>query len=182
MRSASGAAILGPVRALWLGVGFVGSYLWQLRQRIGHDLALMPGAAVVVEDPLGRVLLVYRADTQDWGLPAGGAEVGGSFVQTALDELREETGLVVAPTDLTPFGSLSEAALSTAHYPNGDVTHYFALLFAATRWTGQLTASEETPNLAFFDLHALPLDLHGATRLILDAYQAFKAGGGFQVH
>ena len=72
-----------------------GSYLWQLRQRVGHDLVLMPGATVVAIDRTGRVLLTKRTDTGEWCLPGGAAEMHGSFVQTALSELKEETGLRV---------------------------------------------------------------------------------------
>jgi 8-oxo-dGTP pyrophosphatase MutT (NUDIX family) len=117
-------------------MAYAGSYLWRLRQVIGNDLVLMPGAMLALLDADGRVLFTRRADDGSWCLPAGAAEPGGSFARTALAELSEETGLKVAEKDLIPFGCLSEAELHTIRYPNGDVTHCFALCFLAERWSG----------------------------------------------
>lgn len=108
-------------------VAYRGSYLWRLRQAVGNDLVLMPGAMVAVQRDDQRILLTKRADDETWCLPAGAAEPGGSFVRTAIDELAEETGIEVSERDLIPFGCLSEAEAHTIRYPNGDVTHCFAL-------------------------------------------------------
>jgi ADP-ribose pyrophosphatase YjhB (NUDIX family) len=115
---------------------YPGSYLWRLRQAIGHELVLMPGAMIALQRDDQRVLLTKRTDDGTWCLPAGAAEPGGSFARTAIDELAEETGIEVLAADLVPFGCLSEAEAHTIHYPNGDVTHCFALLFLATAWEG----------------------------------------------
>jgi len=104
-------------------MGYRDSYLWRLRQAVGSDLVLMPGAMVAPQSDEGRVLLTKRTDDGTWCLPAGAAEPGGSFARTAIDELAEETGVEVAEHDLIPFGCLSEAEAHTIHYPNGDVTH-----------------------------------------------------------
>lgn len=121
-------------------MGFAGSYLWSLRQQVGHDLVLMPGAQVVLVDGSGRVLFQQRVDNGEWDLPSGGAEKGGSFVATAVAEVAEEVGVTVNPDDLTAFGCLSEPKAHTVHYPNGDVTHYFSICFEARTWSGQLAA------------------------------------------
>jgi hypothetical protein len=62
---------------------FADSYLWRLRQAVGSELVLMPGAMVALQRDDGQVLLTKRADDGSWCLPAGAAEVGGSFAQTA---------------------------------------------------------------------------------------------------
>lgn len=80
-------------------------------------------SALLQEDQ--RVLLAKRTDHGAWCLPAGAAEPGGSFARTAIEELTEET------VRLPP-----EAEAHTIHYPNGDVTHCFALLFLARAWKG----------------------------------------------
>jgi 8-oxo-dGTP diphosphatase len=55
------------------------------------------GAAVVVLDDAGRILLVkHTYGRLNWELPGGGAETGESTEETALREVREETGLTVA--------------------------------------------------------------------------------------
>ena len=64
-------------------------------------------------------------------------EATGSFARTAIDELAEETGIEVSERDLIPFGCLSEAEAHTIHYPNGDVTHCFALLLPGKSLEGR---------------------------------------------
>lgn len=163
-------------------MAYRGSYLWRLRQAIGHELALMPGAMVALQREDGHVLLTKRADDGTWCLPAGAAEAGGSFAQTAIDELAEETGVEVSERDLIPFGCLSEAEAHTIHYPNGDVTHCFALLFLARAWQGDPRPDgEESTEARFFDLDALPEPLHAPTTHALELLSAHLSSGAFQV-
>lgn len=112
-----------------------------------------------------RVLLTKRVDDETWCLPAGAAEPGGSFARTAIDELAEETGICVTEGDLIPFGSLSEAEAHTIHYPNGDVTHCFAMLFLARAWEGEPRPDQaEVSETEFVDLSAPPTPLHAPDR------------------
>lgn len=54
------------------------------------------GAAAVITDREGRVLLVkHMYGKLNWELPGGGAEPNESAAETAVREVREETGLVV---------------------------------------------------------------------------------------
>lgn len=164
-------------------MGFVGSYLWRLRQKVGSDLVLMPGAMVVARDAEGRVLLTRRVDDGTWCLPAGGAEEGAGFAETAAAELREETGLEVAAGDLRAFACLSRPDLHTIEYGNGDVTHCFAVCFLAERWSGAPRADgEEVAELGFFSLEAPPEPLHAPSATALELYRRYLGRGGeFQV-
>ncbi len=158
------------------------SYLWRLRQAVGNELVLMPGAMVALQREDGRVLLTKRADDGTWCLPAGAAEPGGSFARTAIDELAEEAGVRVSEQDLIPFGCLSEAEAHTIHYPNGDVTHCFALLFLARAWQGDPRPDqEESTEAKFVDLGALPEPLHAPTKHALELLAAYLSSGAFQV-
>lgn len=158
------------------------SYLWRLRQAVGHELVLMPGAMIAVQQEDRSVLLTKRTDDGTWCLPAGAAEPGGSFARTAIDELAEETGIEVAERDLIPFGCLSEAEAHTIHYPNGDVTHCFALCFLARSWEGHPRPDqEESTEAKFVDLGALPEPLHAPTGCALELLAAYLRSGSFQV-
>ena len=118
-------------------MSFEGSSLWRVRQKVGHDLLLWPGATVLLEDAEGRILLGLRRDNGEWAMPGGGAEEGGSFAATALDELREEVGLEADAADLVAFACVSEPADHLIPYPNGDLTHYFGIWFVLRRWRGE---------------------------------------------
>jgi 8-oxo-dGTP pyrophosphatase MutT (NUDIX family) len=161
---------------------FEGSYLWRLRQKVGSDLVLIPGAMVFLVRDDGAVLFTRRVDNGMWCLPAGGAEEGGSFAATAVTELREETGVVVDPADLVAFASLSEAELHTITYPNGDVSHCFAMLFLARRWTGEPRPDgEETTEMLWADPAAPPSPLEDPAARAVDLYAAHLRGGEFQI-
>jgi 8-oxo-dGTP pyrophosphatase MutT (NUDIX family) len=162
-------------------MGFIGSYLWHLRRRIGNDLVLMPGASVLVEDERGRVLLVRRGDDGTWCMPGGAAEPSSSFVQTAITELREETGLIARTENLTAYASISDPDVHVLHYPNGDVTHCFALWFHTRRWVGELAADgDESVDLGFFDRDELPADLMAPAVLALELFDRYRTTGLFQ--
>jgi 8-oxo-dGTP pyrophosphatase MutT (NUDIX family) len=164
-------------------MGFVGSYLWRLRQKVGSDLVLMPGAMVVLRDGEGRVLLTRRVDDGTWCLPAGGAEEGAGFAATAAAELREETGAEVAVAELRPFGCLSRPELHTIRYGNGDVTHCFAMCFWAERWSGEPRRDEEeVAELGFFPLEAPPEPLHQPSATGLAMFRQHLRSGEFQVN
>jgi ADP-ribose pyrophosphatase YjhB (NUDIX family) len=163
-------------------MSFEGSYLWGLRQKVGHDLVLVPGAAIAVQREDGKVLLVRRGDNGVWALPGGGAEIGGSFARTAIDELREETGLVAREEDLIPVACFSDAARHTLHYPNGDVAHYFSMCFLVRRWEGEPRPDgEETLELRFADLEDLPEPFEGSTTRVVELLRAYLRTGKFQV-
>jgi 8-oxo-dGTP pyrophosphatase MutT (NUDIX family) len=162
-------------------MGHEGSYLWRLRQVVGNELVLMPGAMVALQREDGRVLLTKRTDDGSWCLPGGAAEVGGSFADTAIEELAEETGIRVVEADLVPFGSLSEAELHTIHYPSGDVTHCFALCFLATRWEGEPRPDgQESSAAVFAALDAPPEPLHPSTAHALVLLRAYLDSRAFQ--
>ena len=163
-------------------MAFEGSYLWRIRQKVGNDLILMPGASVVVENDEGEVLLLRRSDTGEWCVPAGAAEEGDSFAETAINELREEAGLIVDESDLVPFGCLSDPHFHVIKYPSGDITHCFAMCFAVRSWSGELEHEhEEMTGLAFHNLSSLPTPLHGPATEVCELYVRFKDSARFQV-
>jgi 8-oxo-dGTP pyrophosphatase MutT (NUDIX family) len=142
----------------------------------------MPGAMVALRRDDGQILFTQRADDGTWCLPAGAAEIGGSFARTALVELSEEAGVEASKEDLVPFGCLSEAELHTLHYPSGDLTHCFALCFLVDRWSGDPRPDgEESTAIRFAPLAAPPRPLHEPSALALGMLAAYLKSSRFQV-
>jgi 8-oxo-dGTP diphosphatase len=50
------------------------------------------GSSAVILNDKHKILLVLRRDARIWSLPGGGREAGETFEQTAVREVREETG------------------------------------------------------------------------------------------
>jgi ADP-ribose pyrophosphatase YjhB (NUDIX family) len=116
------------------------------------------GVGVFIRDSAGRILLEKRRDCGLWGLPGGKIEPGERVEQCAIREVAEETGLSVRITRL--IGVYSDPAEHIATYPNnGEVVHLIDILLEAEILGGNLDASDESEQVAFFDLDALPAEL-----------------------
>ena len=142
----------------------------------------MPGAMVVAQRADDHVLLTRRGDDGTWCLPGGAAEVGGSFVTTAKAELLEEVGLTAELSDLVAFGTLSEARHQTVEYPNGDVTHCFAVLFVLRRWHGTPSPDgEEAVEARFVAPDQLPEPVKAPSLEAVRLFRNYVSTGNFQV-
>jgi 8-oxo-dGTP pyrophosphatase MutT (NUDIX family) len=165
------------------GMGFEGTTLWRVRQKVGTDLVLWPGASVMVVNDDARVLLAHRLDNGMWAIPGGGAEEGSSFADTAITELREEVGLEADPADLEAYACISRADNHVETYPNGDVTHYFGLWFVLRRWRGEPVGDgEEMGEIAWADLDDPPQPLLRSTQVGFDLYRAWLETRRFQAY
>ncbi|MBO5857443.1 MAG: NUDIX domain-containing protein [Clostridia bacterium] len=81
------------------------SYLSELRKIVGHRPLLSAGATVlVIKD--GKILLNLRSDTETWGIPGGGLELGECLEETAFRELRRRK-LNPVRLKFKSFGTLS---------------------------------------------------------------------------
>ena len=74
-------------------------YYKYLRQYIGHQPIILPGAVVILLNEYNEVLLQKRNDG-GYGLPGGLMEMGESLEETAKREVLEETGLEVDELEL----------------------------------------------------------------------------------
>jgi 8-oxo-dGTP pyrophosphatase MutT (NUDIX family) len=116
---------------------------------------LLPSASAAVFDDHGRLLLQQRADNAFWGLPGGRMDPGESIEQTAVRETLEETGLIVAVRRL--IGVYSDPThYCIASYPDGTLVQYVNLVFECKITGGELMISDESTDIGFFDVHALP--------------------------
>jgi ADP-ribose pyrophosphatase YjhB (NUDIX family) len=91
---------------------------------------LAVSAAIFHDD---RVLIVRRARPPAHGfytLPGGGVELGESLEQAVIREVREETGLAIAPLALVGFRE------AIARDAAGRIERHFVILPFAARWIG----------------------------------------------
>lgn len=116
---------------------------------------LQDGAAVIIENEQGQILLQSRADRDKWGLPGGCQELGERFPETAIREVKEETNLDVLEEDLELIDIVSGASRRNA-YPNGDVVINNTALYCTKKYTGELKWDCESKNMKFFDKDKLP--------------------------
>lgn len=108
------------------------------------------GAAAVVRDARGGVLLVRRAEGASraglWSIPAGFVDHDEEVRSAAARELAEETGLVAE------IGEVLQVA-SNFHDPAKPTV---GIWFAARVVGGRLRPGDDAPEAAFFSLDALP--------------------------
>jgi 8-oxo-dGTP diphosphatase len=121
------------------------------------------GSAVVMTDPAGRVLLVRRAYPPfDWVLPGGNAEAGESPNETAIREVREETGIDVELERMT-------GVYYQADHRAGEFIHF--VFGSALEAEAPIRPDpKEVAEYGFFPPNALPEPISASTRQrLLDA-------------
>lgn len=110
--------------------------------------SLVPAASVVVVDEQGRILLQRRRDNGMWALPGGAMNFGESLPDCAVRETREETGYEVELTGIV--GTYTNPGHVFA-YDDGEVRQEFSVCFLARPLAGQLTVSEESTDVRWFE-------------------------------
>jgi ADP-ribose pyrophosphatase YjhB (NUDIX family) len=132
----------------------------QFRDSIGDPLTRMPdemrsGANAIIFNDVGELLLERRSDNGFWGLPGGAMEIGESLEHAVKREVFEETGLDVTVGRL--IGVYSDPRFHTImRYRDGTLVHFVTVVFECRRRGGELRMSEESTDLRYFDVEALP--------------------------
>ena len=98
-------------------------YIRELRQLVGNRPLIMTGAAVLVTDEQGRLLLLRRTDNGCWGIPGGAMEPGETLEQTALRETQEETGLILKSLQFLPSVLRTGIVLPVSEWGGGIQRH-----------------------------------------------------------
>lgn len=144
-------------------------YIRELRALVGHRPLVMAGAAALVLDGDGRVLLLRRSDDGGWAPPGGMTEPGESAEETARRETFEETGLTLGQLDF--FGIFSGPEVAHT-YPNGDQVHNVTIVFTSRDWRGRPhVADGEGREVRFFGPGELPADISGPNRPVLRRFR-----------
>ena len=140
----------------------------------GPPPVIAMGGACVLFDADGRVLLVrHTYGRLNWEVPGGGAEPDESPDETAIREIREETGLDVALERLT--GVYYETGPSPGH-DHGPILH-FVFLARALDGREPIAQPPEIGEVGWWPLDALPAPMSDFTeRRIRDAASGREAG------
>ena len=134
---------------------------------------LVPAASAVVADSDGRIVLARRRDNQLWTIPGGAMEPGETIVQTAMREVKEETGIEVEVVSLVGIYSDPHHVVE---YADGEVRQQFSVCFAC-RPTGALgDRDDEMSEVGFFPPDAIgAMEIHPSIRLRIDHYLSGRA-------
>ena len=129
---------------------------------------LQDGAAAIIVNSEGKILLQSRADNDRWGLPGGCQELGERFEETIIREVKEETNLDVNEEDLELIAVVSGNSRRN-EYPNGDVVINNTVLYCIKNYKGTLKWNTESKDMKFFDLNDLPIYQNAAD--LIDIYK-----------
>ena len=116
---------------------------------------LQDGAAAIIVNSEGQILMQRRADKDIWGLPGGCQELGERFEDTIIREIKEETNLDIDEENLKLISIVSGNSRRNS-YPNGDVVINNTALYLVRNYSGQLSWNEESKEMRFFDIDNLP--------------------------
>ena len=128
-----------------------------LDERIRHIPFIQTGAAVIIRNEEGKILLQERTDRNKWGLPGGCQELGERFEDTVIREIKEETNLDIKEENLELIAIVSGNSRRN-EYPNGDVVINNTVLYCVRNYSGELKWDSESKEMKFFDLDNLPIN------------------------
>ena len=135
-----------------------------LDDRISHIPFIQTGAAIIIRNENGQILLQERTDRDKWGLPGGCQDLGEDLRVTAVREAFEETGIKLNPNKIKLIDTLSGESRKNS-YPNGDIVYNNTSLYLADvsmEDAYSLKGDSETKRLRFFNLEEVPENLMDA--------------------
>jgi 8-oxo-dGTP pyrophosphatase MutT (NUDIX family) len=133
-------------------------HLRELRRKVGHDLLVLPSAAVAIHDEQGRVLAGLHSGHMIWVIPGGLIEPCETPADAAAREVWEETGLIV---ELTSVRGVYGGQEKVVDYVNGDRVSYITTVFRGRAIGGSLRADgEEILDVRYFTRQELQQSPH----------------------
>jgi ADP-ribose pyrophosphatase YjhB (NUDIX family) len=128
--------------------------------------SLVPSVNVVVVNDAGEILLIRRADNDNWALPGGAMDLGESLPAAAVRETLEETDLHVEVTGLV--GIYTDPRHVILYTSNGEVRQEFSIVLTARPLTGEPTPSDESREVRWTapgEIGSLRMDRSMRTRI-----------------
>lgn len=118
--------------------------------------SLVPSANVAVTNDVGQLLMIHRTDNDNWAFPGGAMDLGESLVDTAVREVKEETGIDCEVTGLV--GIYTDPKHVILYTSDGEARQEFSVLFTARAVSGVPTPSSESRQVVWVERERL-LDL-----------------------
>ena len=143
-------------------------YIADIRKYVGHEPILTAGVCLFVFNENKEVLMQLRTDYNAWGFPGGAMELGESFEDVAIRELREETNLEIDELELIKVLSGKD---TYREYPNGDKLFDITNIFLVKKYHGELKVNDdESKQLGWFDINNLPNNMTEHTKNYLTKF------------
>jgi ADP-ribose pyrophosphatase YjhB (NUDIX family) len=129
--------------------------------------SVVPSVTVAVRNDVGNLLLIHKIDNDYWALPGGGHDPGESIVDTAVREVKEETGVDVEIVGLV--GTYTDPR-HVMQYDDGEVRQQFSLCFRGRPLGGEARKDGiESKAVAWVRPDEIPaLKIHRSMRLRID--------------
>lgn len=145
-------------------------YIKNIRKKIGHEPIFYPASGAIIYKQ-GKVLLQKREDDGKWSIHGGAVELGETYLQALVRELKEEINIKPINPQLVGIYSGQDFHFK---YPNGDEIYDSLCVFFIEIYEGDLKKdNEEVADLQWFDLENLPKQLHNSDGLILEDFRNF---------
>lgn len=129
-----------------------------------NSIVAAASAVVISED--GKILLHKRRDNNFWSLLGGKMEPGETIHETAVREVREESGLVVEVVKL--IGVYTDPH-HIIEYSDGEIRQQFSICFQCKIISGSIQCSDESFEVQLFYPEEIKnLNLHPAQRIRIE--------------
>lgn len=149
---------------------------WREAAGGGYDgyVTVGVGCGAIVFNQRDEILLIKRP-TGAWWYPTGFCDVGESPAENVAREVREETGLIVAPQRL--IGVIDSLKVGSA------MRHLYSMLFYCRLDGGVIIPHPlETLDVGFYPLDRLPQPLHGRDRKWIALAREFHFEGRLEAY
>lgn len=162
-------------------MGYIGSYVWKLRQKVGSARIITATVDVLPVNSEGEIKFVYVEHLKWWSVVGGHVEEGDSWASAALHELEEEAGIIARKDDLELFATISGPG-RVYRYADGE-TQPFTNIYLCRSWQneGDPIDTEEVQKTRWMSIdEARKHGTNPHVERILDAYERYLKTGKAQ--
>lgn len=125
--------------------------------------SIVVAVTAFVLDDADQVLMIRRTDSGLYAIPGGQQEIGETIGQTVIREVKEETGIDVAPVSVIGIYTDPEHVIA---FTDGEVRQEFSICFTARMTGGELRTSNESSEVLWIARDDLDsLNIHPSIRL-----------------